>query len=172
MVRPRVANVITNWPDAATLSGFRKRLDSENLAEFLTWRATSRKLTVITDLADTLYELGIETVRDMADHYDGHEREHRIRTALRRVKFVGPKTIDYLAILTGSTAHVAVDTHITRFVHAAGIRTRDYVATNALIIHTARELGCSAGALDAAIWSYLSDRKARKAVREVTSTGP
>lgn len=158
VVLPRVRKVISQWPDAAVLSGFRRRLESEDLSEFLGWRPTSRKLTVVTDLAAALHALGIETVRELADCYDGGEREQQTRGALRQVTGVGPKTVDYIAILTGSTGHVAVDTHIAGFVRAAGVHGGDYHAINVLISRTASQLGCSAGALDAAIWNYMSSR--------------
>lgn len=156
VVLPRVRKVISQWPDAAVLSGFRRRLESDDLSEFLGWRPTSRKLTVITGLTAALHALRIETVRELAACYDGGDREERTRRALRQVNGVGPKTVDYIAILAGSTGHVAVDTHIAGFVRAAGVHSGDYRAINALITRAAGELGCSAGALDAAIWNYMS----------------
>ncbi|MBW0275516.1 hypothetical protein ATM97_09955 [Nocardia sp. MH4] len=156
VVLPRVRKVIAQWPDAAVLSGFRRRLESDVLSEFLGWRPTSRKLTVVTGLTSALQAMGIETVQELAACYDGGDREQSTRRALRQVNGVGPKTVDYIAILTGSTGHVAVDTHIVGFVRAAGVPGGDYRAINALITQAASELGCSAGALDAAIWNYMS----------------
>lgn len=159
VVLPRVRRVISQWPDAAVLSGLRSRLESEDLAEFLGWKRTSRKLTVIGDVTAMLLALEIETVRELGACYDGDEREQQMRRALRRVKFVGPKTVDYIAILTGSTRHVAVDVHIAGFIRDADVHGGDYAVVSALITRAADELGCSAGALDAAIWNYMSDRE-------------
>ncbi|MFD4353698.1 hypothetical protein ACFWPX_14155 [Nocardia sp. NPDC058518] len=161
VVLPRVRKVISQWPDAAVLSGFRRRLESDDLSDFLGWSPASRKLTVVADLTAALHSLGIETVHELAACYDGGDREQQTRRALRQVKGVGPKTVDYIAILTGSTGHVAVDMHIAGFVRAAGAHSGDYRALNALITRAASELGCSAGALDAAIWNYMSGRDRR-----------
>ncbi|MFE6861772.1 hypothetical protein [Nocardia sp. NPDC057668] len=161
VVLPRVREVISQWPDAAVLSGFQRRLEREDLSEFLRWSRRSRKLRVITELAAALNVLEVETVRDLAACYDGGDREQQTRRVLRRVKGVGPKTVDYIAILTGSTGHVAVDTHIAGFVRDAGVDCGENRAIKDLIVRAAAELGCSAGALDAAIWRYRSDPRRR-----------
>ncbi|TCJ95722.1 hypothetical protein [Nocardia alba] len=162
VVLPRVRKVISEWPDAVVLSGFRRRLESDDLAEFLGWRRTSRKLAVITGLTAALHAFEIETVHELAACYDSGDREQQMRHALRQVKGVGPKTVDYIAILTGSTGHVAVDMHVAGFVRDAGVHCRDYRVINALITQASVELGCSAGALDAAIWNYMSDPDRRR----------
>ncbi|NQE88778.1 hypothetical protein [Nocardia terpenica] len=162
IVLPRVRRVISDWPDADVLSGFLRRLETHDLADTLRWRPASRKLNVIGDLTTVLHRLGIETVSELGNCYDGTEREQRTRRALRSVKFVGPKTVDYIAILTGSTNHVAVDAHIARFVRDAGVCDGTYQAVGALIVQVADELGCSAGALDAAIWNHMSGREQRQ----------
>ncbi|MFD6396847.1 hypothetical protein [Nocardia sp. NPDC060249] len=162
VVLPRVRDVIAQWPEAVVLSGFRRRLDTDDLAGFLRWSERSRKLTVITELTATLGELGIETVHELADCYDGSDCELQTRRALRRVKGVGPKTVDYIAILVGSNRCVAVDRHVAAFVRAAGVGSGGgYDAIKALVVEAASELGCTAGALDAAIWKYMSDSDRR-----------
>jgi hypothetical protein len=162
VVLPRIQRVVAEWPDADVLSGFLYRLETRDLAEFLRWKRTSRKLGVIEGLATTLRTLGVETVTELRACYDGADCEQQTRRALRHVKFVGPKTIDYMAILAGSTQHVAVYTHIAGFVCDAGVPGLDYHAIGALITQVADKLGCSTGALDAAIWTYMSTRKTRQ----------
>ncbi|WP_415973802.1 hypothetical protein [Rhodococcus sp. 077-4] len=58
-VWPRANKVRNEWPDADTLSGFLRRLHSNDLAMFLNWRRTSPKLTKIHDLATALSRLGV-----------------------------------------------------------------------------------------------------------------
>ncbi|MFE9581468.1 hypothetical protein ACFYO1_34185 [Nocardia sp. NPDC006044] len=159
-VLPRVRQVIADWPDADVLEGFVRRLDAHDLADFLRWKRTSRKLTVIRDLTATLSALELRTVRELGAAYDGADRERETRRALREIKFVGPKTVDYIAILAGSTDYSAVDTHILGFVCGAGVCAGDYRAVGGLIRRVAGELGCSVGALDAAIWNHMSKRGA------------
>ncbi|KAA8885645.1 hypothetical protein F3087_28860 [Nocardia colli] len=158
IVLPRVRRVIADWPDADALEGFIRRLDAHDLADFLSWKRTSRKLTVIRDLTATLSALELHTVSELGAAYDGADRERDTRCALRQIRFVGPKTVDYIAILAGSSNHVAVDTHIIGFVRDAGVRAGDYQAVGGLIRQVADELGCSVGALDAAIWNHMSKR--------------
>lgn len=157
-VWPRANKVWREWPDAATLSGFLKRLDAEDLSTFLNWRRSSPKLPKIHHIAAALDELGVDTVADLAARFRDPALEAETRRALRRVKHVGPKTLDYIAILTGSNNHVAVDQHVQAFVADAGVPGLDYDSIGALVKATAENVGFSPGALDAAIWNYMSNR--------------
>ena len=158
IVHPRAKKVRDEWPDAKVLSGFVDRLDSEDLASFLKWRASSPKLTKIRDLATALDQISVETVPELAARFRNARLESETRAALVRVKHVGPKTLDYIAILTGSNNHVAVDQHVAGFVREAGVGSMDYAGIAGLVTYTAGFLKCSPGALDAAIWNYMSDR--------------
>lgn len=157
-VWPRANKVWREWPDADTLSGFLKRLDAEDLPSFLKWRRSSPKLPKIQHTAMALDELGVETVADLATRFRDPVLEAETRKTLRRVKHVGPKTLDYIAILTGSNNHVAVDQHVQAFVADAGVPGLDYDSIGSLVKATADEMGFSPGALDAAIWNHMSTR--------------
>lgn len=159
-VLPRANKVWREWPDAETLSGFLRRLAAEDLSTFLNWRRSSPKLPKIKDIATALDELGVETVSDLAARFRDPELEARTREALRRVKHVGPKTLDYIPILTGSNNHVAVDQHVHGFVVDAGIPGLGYDSVGALVKTAAFKMGVSPGALDAAIWNYMSNSAA------------
>lgn len=159
-VWPRARKVYDEWPDARTTTGFRTRLTSVDLPAYLVWRRTSPKITKIYDLTSVMSELGIDTVDDLAARFRDPELERDTRDALRRVRYVGPKTLDYIAILTGSNSHIAVDQHIAAFVRVAGARARTYDEIGAVVRAAAAELGCSPGALDAAIWNHMSTRHA------------
>ncbi|MET4050320.1 MULTISPECIES: hypothetical protein [unclassified Rhodococcus (in: high G+C Gram-positive bacteria)] len=73
------------------------------------------------------------------------------------MKHVGPKTLDYIAILTRSNQHVAVDQHVAAFVAAAGVPGLDYDSIGSLVKAAASEMGFSPGALDAAIWNCMTN---------------
>lgn len=64
------------------------------------------------------------------------------------------QTVDYLAILTGSTEHVAVDSQLRVFVRDAGVRASDYDEVRKVITDAAADRGWDPGALDAAIWAH------------------
>lgn len=63
-VRPRVAALVTEWPEACTTSGFRRRLNSGKLAEVIRWPKQGR-LTEINELTKVLErpDIAIETFR-------------------------------------------------------------------------------------------------------------
>ncbi|MDV2477648.1 hypothetical protein F8M49_23775 [Rhodococcus zopfii] len=154
-VRPRVEKLIAIWPDADTLSGFRERMASEDLSSVLDWRG-QQKLHVIDLLTETFHAAGIQTVTDLASILADDERGRAFRNALRRIRFVDPKTVAYIAVLAGSSQYTAVDVHIRRFVRDAGIEYwKDYDRVSELVAAAAK-YGCSTGALDAAIWDYMS----------------
>lgn len=118
-VLPRARRVRDQWPDARTTTGLRARLESVDLSAYLVWRRTSPKIPKIYDLTAVMGDLGVDTVDDLSARFRDPMLERTTREALRRVKHVGPKTVDYIAILAGSTDHVAVDQHIAAFVRAA-----------------------------------------------------
>lgn len=65
-VRPRVERLIDLWPDADTLSGFKRRVAAEGISGAIGWRGP-QKLTVIAGLTEAFDEAGIETTADVAD---------------------------------------------------------------------------------------------------------
>lgn len=157
-VRPRVIRLIELWPDADTLSGFKRRIESESIVEAIDWRGP-QKLAVIEAITEAFDAAGIETVTDLAETLGDEQRGSDLRRALRRIAYVGPKTVDYIAVLAGSAEHVAVDVHIKGFAREAGISYwNDYDRISQLVKETARTGGWSTGALDAAIWRYMSER--------------
>lgn len=156
-VLPRVKKVVEEWPDADTLSGFERRLDGSDLSAFLNWRA-GRKLDVVRGLTEVFGKFGVETVADLAAVLADAERRPEFRRALLTINGVGPKTIDYIPILAGSSDHVAVDAHIKGFARDAGIPYwNNYSQVAQLVQRTAKAGGWSTGALDAAIWNYMSN---------------
>lgn len=160
-VLPRARKVRVEWPDAATTSGLRARLDTVDLPIFLSWRRTSPKITKIYELTAVMEQLGVETVDDLAARFRDPALARATRAALRKVSHVGPKTVDYIAILAGSTDHVAVDQHIAMFVRNAGIDGRSYDQIGEIVRAAAAVLDCTPGALDAAIWQHMSTNMPR-----------
>ena len=159
-VWPRARRIYDEWPDSRTTSGFRARLESEDLPTYLKWRDSSPKIKKIYDLVSVMEDLGIDTVAELSIRFRDLGQEQETRRALRGVKHVGPKTLDYIAILTGSSNHIAVDQHIAAFVRVAGARVKTYDQVAAIVRAAAAELSCSPGALDAAIWNYMSTQTA------------
>ena len=151
-VLPRVRKLVADWPEAITTSGFVERMRTDDVATALDWKPDSKKMTTLRDLADLLIREQVETTEDLQQALG----DEGFRSRLRAVKGIGPKTVDYLAILTGSTEHVAVDSQLRAFVRDAGVSTSDYDEVRKVITDAAAERGWDAGAMDAAIWAHQS----------------
>lgn len=152
-VRPRVAALVEAWPDADTTSGFRRRLDSGELSKTISWRSPER-LTQIDHVTRVLErpDIEIETVNQLQDHLKHPAKRIELRTALRSVRHVGPKTLDYFDILTGIPTGVAIDVRIRRVAEAAGITNKSYDHLAAVIREAARRRGWRPGDLDGTLW--------------------
>lgn len=151
-VLPRVRDLINMWPDAETTDGFRRRIASGDLAKVIRWDGQQR-LDQISQMADVLAQQAIETVADLASAFADSERRSTTRKSLRTVPQVGPKTLDYLDILCGSSDSVAVDVRVRAIVGAAGIADLSYNHLSAVIQTAASARGWRPGDLDAAIWN-------------------
>lgn len=150
-VKPRVMQLIETWPDAHTVSGFRRRMDSGELSNVIRWKSRAR-LTQIVDITSVLECQSIETVNEFRDRLVDPSLRSTLRAALRAVRNVGPKTLDYFDILAGIPTGVAIDSRIRAATSAAGIKNTSYTYLAAVIREAAKTQGWRAGDLDAALW--------------------
>jgi len=157
VVQPRVQELINAWPDAVTVTRFAQRMATEEIAVVLRWPYAA-KLLVIAGLTRALTGLDVDTVTDLRDQLSEPQRRAVALRRLRAIHGVGPKTIDYLAILVGSEQHVAVDVHIRRFAYDAGLVPASYEQLRGVLVTAAEQRGCTPRALDAAVWTHMSQR--------------
>jgi len=151
-VAPRVRALIAAWPDAATTSGFLARLAEGDLGSVIRWSGSER-LQQIAAMAEVFKNQGIETVAELRDRLDGDPAgAQALRSALRTVRDVGPKTVDYVGILAGVTTRAAIDSRVRRVMKAAGVVNHDYDHVAAVINDAATKRGWRTGDLDAVIW--------------------
>lgn len=155
VVRPRVIKLKNAWPDASTTTGMRRRIETGTLGDTIAWRGSSR-LEQISELTTVFERAGIETVDDLRERLTHPESRDALRAQLRTVKYVGPKTVDYLDILVGLPSGVAIDSRIRKVTSAAGIADDSYAHLAALVREVASEKGWRAGDLDAALWAHGS----------------
>ena len=99
-VQPRVTALVAAWPDAATTSGFRQRLDTGKLSEVISWPSPGR-LAQIEDLTRVFECQGIETMVELRDHLGDPATRTVLRDALSAVRHVSTKTLDYIDTLSG-----------------------------------------------------------------------
>lgn len=151
-VEPRVRALIEAWPDAATSSGFRTRIESENLSAVIRWKSADR-LHQIDEILSVFEAKNIDAVSDLRIWLASSPERLELRAALRRVKHVGPKTLDYFDILVGRFDSVAIDTKIRKVAAKAGIINHAYGHLTAVVHEAAAIRGWRPGDLDAALWN-------------------
>ena len=105
-VMPRVVALVEAWPDAATTSGFRRRLDTGKPSEVIDWPSPGR-LAQVQDITYVFERQGIETVMDLRVRFSEAAKRGVLREELAAVRHVSPKTLDYIETLTGATTGAA-----------------------------------------------------------------
>ncbi|MCY0930208.1 hypothetical protein OTB20_29260 [Streptomyces sp. H27-H1] len=149
-LRPRLLRLQADWPDAATVRGFQGRLATEDLALAMDFN-DSRKVATAHAITGLLAANGVDTRDDLHAWLD-HQAN---RAALRTVKGVGPKSIDYIGNLVGRS-QVAVDVHLRAFAADAGVPELRYEQLRTVYEEAAVLLGHDEGALEHAIWRHQS----------------
>ncbi|WP_230211243.1 HhH-GDP family DNA glycosylase [Streptomyces kaniharaensis] len=149
-VRPRMLRLQSAWPDAATVRGFQARLATEDLAVALNFNSP-RKVATAHGITALLAARGVDTRGDLHS-WLGRQAN---RAALRAVKGVGPKSVDYIGNLVGRS-QVAVDVHLRAFAADAGIPDLGYEQLRAVYESTAAVLGHEPGGLEHAVWRFKS----------------
>lgn len=107
-VRPRIVALVGAWPDAATTSGFRRRLDTGTLSEVISWPSPGR-LAQVEDMTRVFESQGIETVVELRGALGDDASRAVLREALGAVRHVSPKTLDYIDTLSGVSTGGAVE---------------------------------------------------------------
>ncbi|MFE3559566.1 hypothetical protein ACFXKW_32630 [Streptomyces sp. NPDC059193] len=149
-IRPRLIHLQKAWPDAATVRGFRARIAVEDLSVAMDFNSPGRVATAHA-MADLFAAGGVDTPDDL-HAWLGHQDN---RAALRIVKGVGPKTVDYIGNLVGRS-QVAVDVHLRRFAAEAGLPDIGYEQLRAVYEEAAEVLGHDRAGLEHAVWRWKS----------------
>ena len=157
VVAPRVRRLVLGWPDATTTTLFAQRMASEDISRVLPWNGAT-KLRVLREITNVMITLKVDTVDDLYFHYVDPARVRRTREKLRAIHGVGPKTVDYLAILAGVREHAAIDTRLINFAVEAGIANHSYDFLSEVMRNVAIRLGCGARDLDSAVWHYMGTK--------------
>lgn len=151
-VLPRLERIANAWPEATTTSAFLKHLDRGEFSEVAGVRG--RRPEYIRNLAVFLNDKGIESPDQLHAAFDAEDASEFLRTLLR-VKGVGPKTRDYLGILSGSKRFAAVDSRFQARAEEAGVSNySSYKHLAAVVEAAAGMLQCEVGDLDKAIWAW------------------
>lgn len=153
VVYPRVKKLLTKFPDYKTTCDFLILMQVVPLPELIDWRK-GNKIKRILDLSWFLFDNSIENEDHLAAWLE--QSEHIIQ--LRQVKGIGPKTVDYLKMLSGTQA-IAIDRHLFAFLELAGIVNRTYEEAHTIYSRTSEMLGISNYELDRQVWLYMSNKR-------------
>lgn len=152
-VRHRIARIWQVNARETNLQDLERLLQRVSAQQFLDWNGT-RKPTTFLDLVSLLGREGVNTEDDLRRwlQRDGSDAK------LRNIRFIGPKTVDYLKILVG-LPNAAMDFHAFEFLERAGIGKLDYKRGREVILQAADLMKLNPAHLDHSIWRYMSGDK-------------
>lgn len=156
VVKPRVLRIKNDFPDACTATGFLNVLETFGPKKTLCWKH-SDKPNRIVEITKFFVKEGVETEADLRNWIQNISNTEKLRT----LKGVGNKTVDYFNLMVGIPT-AAIDRHLLKFLHNAGIETNDYFEAKEIIHLAADARGIDRTTLDHSIWKYMSERKRDK----------
>jgi hypothetical protein len=152
VVRPRVEHVLLTYPEAIKTNDFLQVLKTHSPENVLKWQHPEKPSRVL-GVTEFLSTEDIQTEADLSAWLSSAKNSKR----LRRLRGIGPKTVDYFRLLCGIST-TAVDRHIIRFLNDAGITPKHYDDAQSIIDATAQLMGISTSILDSSIWTYMATR--------------
>lgn len=150
VVKPRIASILKTFPHAATINVLIEVIETEGSAKFLQWEHFE-KVSRFDGLVAFVAEAQIESTCELGAAL----QDDSFRANIRRVKGVGPKTVDYMACLVGVDC-IAVDRHIKNFAEFAGLEDDSYEYLRDVFSFAADLLSISRREFDAQVWYYQS----------------
>jgi hypothetical protein len=155
VVKPRIAQIILNFPQLSVTSEFQKAIDNNELELITNWSG-SVKLNRIKAVTQLFLDKRIETETDLGKWLLNSKNI----TDFKQLKGIGDKTADYFKILAGLNT-AAIDRHLISFLNCAGIgiTIQEYQKAHNIITETAISLNLEAKVLDHSIWAYMSSKK-------------
>lgn len=151
VVYPRVSKLLIKYSEYRTTCDFIILFQTISLRELINWN-NEQKLDRITKLSWFLYENQIENENQLAAWLNDTENV----LELLGIKGIGPKTIDYLKMLSGKQS-IAIDRHLFKFLELAGIFVKTYEEANSIYCKAAEKLNIQQYDLDKKIWMYMSE---------------
>jgi endonuclease III len=150
VVYPRILKLLKDFPGHKTTSAFILLMQAVPLTELVDWK-NEVKLQRINNLSRFLFNNNIEDEDQFAIWLNTDKNVEQ----LKQIKGIGPKTVDYLKMLSGNQA-IAIDRHLFAFLEMAGILIRSYDEANLIYSKTSELLNMSKNELDKKIWLYMS----------------
>lgn len=153
VVLPRVQEISSDYPQALTLTAFAKVLKINGSKEVLRWNH-SEKPKRLEELVDFFINEKIETTDDLSRWL---QDKANIKQLLR-INGIGPKTVDYIKMLTG-IPEIPIDRHLKKIIREAEITENQYSEIHKLYTFAADLLSIKKSTLDWILW----DTRTKKA---------
>jgi hypothetical protein len=150
VVFPRVERIVSDYPEAATTSGFIELADKVGYNTVLGWNHPEKPRR-----AHSLAQLLAQEHIDTKDQLREWLQDDNNCSKLTKIPGIGPKTVDYLKNLAG-LSEIAVDRHIRKCALDAGIAITDYHVVRRVFQFAADLLNVQRNELDHSIWLYMS----------------
>lgn len=153
VVYPRVKKLLFQFPQYRTSCDFIILFQTIPLDKLIEWK-NERKLNSIIELSWFFQEKDIQNEDQLSVWL---ESEDNI-SLLKNIKGIGPKTIDYLKMLSGNQA-IAIDRHLFSFLRLAGVVVNSYEEASTIYKEAAKKLKLTEHEIDRKIWLLMSSNQ-------------
>lgn len=150
VVYPRVLNLLQNYADFKTTCDFLILMQTIKLEDLINWK-NKRKLQNITQLSWLFQEFNVQTEGQLKLWLE-HDQNLDV---LLQINGIGPKTIDYLKMLSGCQS-IAIDRHLFKYLRLSGIAVSTYSEAHTIYSSAADLLGITPYEFDKSIWNAMS----------------
>lgn len=149
IVYPRILLFRKKYSTFRTTSSFIALFNAIPLEKILNWNNCD-KIDRITNISLLLFCNKVENENDLKCWIDDNCNTEK----LKKIRGIGPKTIDYIKLLVGLPA-IPIDRHLFKFLELAKLKTSNYDDASQLYISVSRNMGINLSDLDYQIWNYM-----------------
>lgn len=150
VVLPRIKAILNLYPDLNRTSAVLELVGMGQTSAFLNWKHPE-KIGRFDDLVTFLFDNSVERISDLREALS----DTLFVTAIRAVRGVGPKTVDYMGCLVGADS-IAVDRHVRTFAKRVGVMEDDYDFLKSVFCCAADLLSLPRREFDAWVWKRES----------------
>lgn len=153
VVYPRVKNLLYQYSQYRTTCDFIILFQTIPLEDLIEWK-NERKLNLIKGLSWFFQDNNIQNEDQLSSWL---KNEFNV-ALLAGIKGIGPKTIDYLKMLSGNQA-IAIDRHLFCFLRLAGVVVNSYEEARVIYEDAAKRLCLTDYEIDRKIWLFMSSKQ-------------
>lgn len=162
VVYPRIQSLLLQYSDYKTTSDFIILYKNNSLQNLLNWN-NAEKLKRLDSLSLFLFNEHVETEDDLSKWL--HSDDNIM--SLHEIKGIGPKTVDYLKMMSGIPS-IPIDRHLFKFLELAGIKTDKYEYASYLYTKVSTMININKYELDFNIWTLMSSISKTIQVKSIT----